>query len=104
MRDKQDGQQAIDRISKSRESCHPVKRPKRALSDMCGNETIKRYRLSIYPTFSQAKNPGRLKPEPLPFQSARPRWDTAGVRKDNKRFLSARIYPYSSPRGEIPAK
>jgi alkyl hydroperoxide reductase subunit AhpC len=43
MNDQQDDRQAIDRISKSRESCHPVKKPNRALSDMCGNQTIKRY-------------------------------------------------------------
>jgi hypothetical protein len=48
MNDQQDGGQAMDRISKSRESCHPVKKPKRALSDMCGNKTIKRYGLRFY--------------------------------------------------------
>jgi hypothetical protein len=41
--DQQDDRQAIDRISKSRESCHPVKKPNRDLLNMCSNKTIKRY-------------------------------------------------------------
>jgi len=32
----------MDRVSKSRESCHPVENPNRALSELCGDETIKR--------------------------------------------------------------
>jgi hypothetical protein len=50
MSDQQDSRQAMDRISKSRESCHPVKKPRRALSDMGGNKTIKRYWLTACAT------------------------------------------------------
>jgi hypothetical protein len=39
--DQQDDRQAIDRISKSRESCHPVKKPNRDLLNMCSNKTTK---------------------------------------------------------------
>jgi hypothetical protein len=43
MNDEQDGRQAMDRISKSRESCHPVKNPNRDLPDTSSNKTIKGY-------------------------------------------------------------
>jgi hypothetical protein len=49
MCDQQDDRQAMDRISKSRESCHPVKKPNRDLSDMGGNKTVKRLWLSTCP-------------------------------------------------------
>jgi hypothetical protein len=55
MRDQQDGRQAIERISKSRESCHPVKNPNRSFSDLCGDETIKRYWLSACAKRSQCR-------------------------------------------------
>jgi hypothetical protein len=65
MCDQQDDRQAIDSISKSRESCHPVKTPKRALSDMGGNKTIKRLWLSTCPKNRPSEKANLLKEKPL---------------------------------------
>jgi hypothetical protein len=52
MNNQQDDRQAIDWISESRKSCHPVKKPYRGFSDLCGDETIKRYWLTACATWS----------------------------------------------------